>query len=187
MPYFLSIVTARRTPNLGGGGSSSQVVSFISSFYSSELTYDHPQYDRDNLTGQPLHYYETIEIKSSANQNVTLTSNSSKDLYGYLYDSSFTPSQQNQRLLDSSDDDGAGVGQFEIEYPMSRGTSYILVVTTFSENVVAPFTIEAIHQSSTIIEFNRTITISPSGSNGSAPSKLSCKSFNLEINTLNDA
>lgn len=133
-------------------------VSCMSSFYSSELTTDHPQYDRAWMNGVPLHYYEPIEIKSSVTQNVFIKSNSTKDLYGYLYRSSFSTLSPSTNQLASNDDD-AGNQQFKINYALTNGTSYILVVTTFYENVVAPFTIEIIHSYNDSIQFSRTINI----------------------------
>jgi hypothetical protein len=45
--------------------------------------------------------------------------------------------------LITTDDDGAGKGQFQISRNLQFGSTYILVVTTFSTDITGSFTIRA--------------------------------------------
>ena len=61
------------------------------------------------------------------------------DLYGLLYTSQFNPAVANGNLL-KDNDDGAGSQQFLLSGYLSSGT-YVLVVTTFAQNVTGSFSI----------------------------------------------
>jgi hypothetical protein len=71
-----------------------------------------------------------------------LTSSSSFDSYGCLYDGSFNPLYPSQGLI-TTDDDGAGSGQFQIDRSLQSGRTYILVVTTYNIGITGSFTIRA--------------------------------------------
>jgi hypothetical protein len=61
-------------------------------------------------------------------------SNSSVNTYGCLYDGSFNPNYPLQNLI-TSNGQSAGSGQFQISYILQPRTIYILVVTTYMNNV----------------------------------------------------
>jgi len=63
----------------------------------------------------------------------TITSNSSIDTYGYIYNTSFNPALPSENML-LSDDDGGGDHQFKLLLYLQSIIKYILVVTTYNEN-----------------------------------------------------
>lgn len=137
---------------------------FISN-YSSELTLNSGVFARGGGSGSNF-YYEAIQInvytagtyrfisQSFASDNYMDTtdtysfatqsynSQGNIDSYGYIYQDSFNPSNPSMNLL-KSDDDSAGNLQFGLTVLLQPDTTYVLVFTTFNQNVFGPFTIVA--------------------------------------------
>jgi hypothetical protein len=78
-------------------------------------------------------YYETFEVKVPEIRSYTIQSSSNIDTYGYIYENKFNPLNPTENLLTSDDDSGGSGHQFKFEIPLYVNTTYILVVTTFSE------------------------------------------------------
>jgi hypothetical protein len=72
----------------------------------------------------------------------TLTSLSSFDTYGYLYDSYFYPFDPSINLI-TQDDDSGGNREFKLSAFLENGIPYTLVFTTFRESETGPFSILA--------------------------------------------
>lgn len=96
----------------------------------------------------------------SASATVTLISNSTEDMYGYLYNNTFNPLYPQLNLL-SEDDDGASNDQFYIQMALDPYVSYVLVVTTFSANVTAPFEV-SVYSLGVAVQLNP-IYVQPTG------------------------
>jgi hypothetical protein len=87
-------------------------------------------------------WYQALQVTVAASGTYTFISNSSLDMYGYFYRHPFDQTNPLRNSV-TSDDDGAGNGQFLIAVNLARGSTYVLVVTTFHSNVTAIFSIEA--------------------------------------------
>ena len=125
----------------------------INSTYSSALTANHSQYHRYN--GQSAHYfYEAIEVKVSSSDNITFISNSPTDMYGCIYNNTFDPSNSSLNLLQFNDDGGGNL-QFLLKVAFEANSVYILVVTTYSPNVMTTFSVTA-HGTNGVVEYNVT-------------------------------
>ncbi|CAF1688203.1 unnamed protein product, partial [Adineta ricciae] len=90
------------------------------------------------------YFYDTIEIIPSTSGNYTITSKSDGnfDTYGYLYNNSFSLGALSVGLL-AQDDDSGGNRQFQIVAYLQANVRYILIVTTYSINVVGNYSITA--------------------------------------------
>ena len=90
--------------------------------------------------GVPRHFCEALRVTVNMTGTYMFTSASTMDTYGSLYQGSFNPERPslNQRAFD---DDNGGNGQFKITDYLEAGASYILLVTTFAEQVTGPFSI----------------------------------------------
>jgi hypothetical protein len=104
--------------------------SVISLTYQLTLTTDSQIYSRD--CNRENFYYESFEVKVPEIRSYTIQSSSNIDTYGYIYENKFNPLNPTQNLLASDDNGGGSGGQFKIEIPLYVGTTYMLVVTTFS-------------------------------------------------------
>jgi hypothetical protein len=89
------------------------------------------------------YYYQAIRVTTYTTGTYTFTSNSSLDTYGCFYSSSFDPSYPSRNLI-MSDDEGAGDNQFQIRVNLEYGQTYVLVVTTYRNNVTGSFSIGAV-------------------------------------------
>lgn len=124
--------------------------------YSSALTTNSPKYCRPGRR-MTRYYYEAIAVTSSSSATFTFKSNSNIDLYGYLYANSFNASNPSWNLLIGNDDSGVNQ-QFAFQNSLVVRRTYILVVTTYSENVYGPFTIKV---SATSATFNFSLIAAP--------------------------
>ena len=88
------------------------------------------------------YHYQAIRLTVRTSGTYSFTSVSSIDTYGYLYNSPVDPSYPSQNLI-TSDDDGGGGSQFRVQSYLSSGSSYVLIVTTFSTNVFGSFSVQA--------------------------------------------
>ncbi len=102
-----------------------------------------PRFSRPNSNTGSQYSYQAVEVVVYTTGMYTLTSNSSFNAYGYLYDGSFNPLYPSQSLIMSDDGSGGGNGQFQISRSLQSGRTYILVVTTYSAGITGSFTIKA--------------------------------------------
>ena len=86
------------------------------------------------------YYYQAIKVTTCIDAIFIFTSSSSIDAYGHLYMNSFDPSNPSPDLVISNDDD-AGIGQFQISINLQSETTYFLVVTTFRPDVTGNFSV----------------------------------------------
>lgn len=86
------------------------------------------------------HYYDTFEISVPTAGVFNISSNSSFDTYGFLYNGTFFPYSPFWNLA-ASDYDGAGNGQFRLTAYLQPYTNYTLVVTTFSSKNTGFYTV----------------------------------------------
>jgi hypothetical protein len=132
--------------------------------YSSALTSANPLYNRYGSSSSPgSFYYEAVEVKVSSSDNVTFISNSTIDTYGYFYNRTFNSSNPLLSLLQSNDDSGGNL-QFLLNLVLQPNSVYILVVTTYSAHVIAPFSVTASGTVSTI-QYNGTGITSSASNN----------------------
>ena len=116
--------------------------------YQSSLTTSSSKYCRLGETTQQ-YYYEALLVSSTKAVSVTFKSSSNVDIYGYLYENSFDPSNPSLNLLAQDDDSWKNL-QFKLTYTLAVRRTYILVVTTYSPNVYGSFTITASSNTGTV-------------------------------------
>ncbi|CAF1020086.1 unnamed protein product [Adineta steineri] len=85
------------------------------------------------------YYYETIEINVVTDGFYIIASNSSVDIYGYVYNNSFNPFNPSVNLI-LSNIFGCGAG-FQLTVNLVVNITYILVVTSWKENMTGSFSI----------------------------------------------
>lgn len=91
--------------------------------------------------GLPNKYFQGFELIPNTDGFYNIISTSNLDLYGYLYNDSFNPTDPIENLI-IEDDDGAGDYQFILGFFLEANNTYILIVTTFNEAETGNFTIE---------------------------------------------
>ena len=96
---------------------------------SSSLRSNSSVYNRMGTNNQ-CHYYEAYEIWVPIDGYYILTSKSSIDTYGYLYQTSFNPYNPYSNLIAYNDDAG-GSRQFQLTEYLVTYRTYILVLTTY--------------------------------------------------------
>jgi len=106
--------------------------------YTSELTEESQIYPR--ICGKGNYYYETIQVNVEQAGSYTFDTNSTIELYGYIYENEFDPSYPNKNLITQSNF-GCGKFHFQLGSYLEVNTVYILVVTTFDPNVKGSFTL----------------------------------------------
>lgn len=126
----------------------------INSNYSSALTNNSQKFARTN--GASNFYYEAIQLFVYTAGTYTIVSSSNIDTYGYIYANNFNASNLGLNLI-AQDDDSAGNAQFRLVVYLQPSITYILIATTYSGGVIAPFTIVASGPSR--VSFNQTNTI----------------------------
>jgi len=116
--------------------------------YSSSLSVNSHRCNR--LKGcRLLNYYcEMIEINTREEGLYTITSHSSKDLFGYIYENNFTLFDLNINAIES-DDDSHYNSQFKISLYRQANSSFILIVTTAQALEQGDFSI-IVHGPSTV-------------------------------------
>ena len=124
-PSFLSLASTPTVPK-------------VQTNYSSALNSTSPIFTRLGATGE--YYYEPILVNVSTSGNYTFLSSSGADAYGYLYTNSINASDLSANLV-SSDDELGGAFQFLITADLQAGVPCIIVFTTFSAGVTAPFSV----------------------------------------------
>ena len=84
----------------------------------------------DNFTAG-FHFYQTVPFSVNTTGDYVISSSSSMDTFGYLYQNRFDPSYTTVNLM-LSDDDSAGERQFALRAHLRANTIYIVVVTTYN-------------------------------------------------------
>ena len=110
--------------------------------YNSVLGKNKQAFPRD-LCGTSKYFYEAIRISVSFDGYFTFCSNSSIDIYGYIYKNTFDPFDLESDLI-ASDNNGCGEQQFRLCLFLQANISYILVVTTDAEDVTGPFSVSVV-------------------------------------------
>ncbi|CAF0790659.1 unnamed protein product [Adineta steineri] len=116
--------------------------SIVKTQYSSALTINSQMYCRTSVCSTPNTYFQAIQLNVSISGTYTFVSNSSMDTYGYLYYNTFDPNYPPVNII-ILDDDGDGARQFQLTAHLQISTRYILVVTTFYQDITGSFTITA--------------------------------------------
>jgi hypothetical protein len=106
--------------------------------YSGMLTTGSEVYHRRASSTSDEYYYDAITMNVFVSGTYSLTSRSSIDTYGYIYNNSFYPNNPEQNLL-SMNDDGGDNKQFKFTIFLQPEITYILVVTTYSTEVTGSF------------------------------------------------
>ncbi len=109
------------------------------SIYSSELTTNSSRYDR-RINSTLNYFYESIELNVNTTGNYRFVSQSYIDTYGYIYQGNFNPSYPSMNILEEDDQNG-GNNQFRIIVNLRSESKYILVFTTYIEDITGPFSI----------------------------------------------
>jgi hypothetical protein len=86
------------------------------------------------------YYYEAIQVNVVETGCYSLLSNSTIDIYGYIYKDNFDPSDLTMNLLSESDQ-STGNNQFELISGLQTNITYILVITTFDPNLIGLFSV----------------------------------------------
>ncbi|CAM4969716.1 unnamed protein product [Rotaria socialis] len=103
----------------------------------STLSLANPKYARPD-TLNSTYYYDTFNVMTTVAGLYTIVSNSSIDTYGFLYNGSFFPNSPTRNLV-ISDDESGGNSQFQLRVYLQSYAQYVLVVTTFYENVFGSY------------------------------------------------
>ncbi|TWU09562.1 PEP-CTERM motif protein [Symmachiella macrocystis] len=82
-----------------------------------------------------------VDLTGQYRMEVVAHLSGSRDSYLILYENSFDPANPLGNALEA-DDDGAGFPFSRIDRILTAGTNYILVTSTFSNNVLASYTNE---------------------------------------------
>ncbi len=114
----------------------------VQSTYSSAWTTESQSYCRTSCAVSYYYYYKAIQVRVGTHGTFSLTSKSSVDTYGYLYNSSFDPLSPSSNLL-LQDDEGGNNGQFKLTSFLELDFIYILVATTFDPDTIGSFSISA--------------------------------------------
>ena len=104
--------------------------------YYGNLAINSPTFSRN--AGSGSFYYQAYTLNVDITGSYVINSNSSIDLMGYLYQDNFFPSQPILNVV-TFDDDGAGNRQFRISSSLVSSRTYILVVTTYDQGIIGPF------------------------------------------------
>ena len=111
----------------------------VESTYSSSLTSTSDTYSRKQ-EACAYYFYEALKIGVTTGGHYSIRSNSSVDMYGYIYNGTFEASEVSRNLM-AQDDDRCGKNQFGMQLFLLSNTAYILVATTANAGVTGSFTI----------------------------------------------
>ncbi|CAF3347565.1 unnamed protein product [Rotaria socialis] len=84
------------------------------------------------------YYYQTFRVTVSSAGIYKFISNSSIDMFGYIYKNGFSPISVATNLL-AYDNENAGSSRILLVLPLQSTTTYYLLVTTYSVNVTGPY------------------------------------------------
>ncbi len=90
--------------------------------------------------GSSNYYYQAIQVNVVETGCYSLVSNSTIDIYGYIYTDNFDPFNMNMNLLSQSDQSYRN-NQFELISVLQTDITYILVMTTFDPNMIGLFSV----------------------------------------------
>ncbi|CAF4554213.1 unnamed protein product [Rotaria socialis] len=134
----------------------------VNSSYSSTWTTNSQTFARIS-GGVANYYYQAIRVIVNTSGNYNITSSSNVDTYGYLYATAFYPSNISLNLI-AQDDDSGGSLQFEFGRFFNSSVVYILVATTYSGGVMAPFSIIVSGPSRVSLLYINTTSVTPMNS-----------------------
>ena len=113
--------------------------SVVQSTYASTLTTESAIYSRGSCLSVN-YFYEAIEISTVTGAYYAFWSNSTLDMYGYIYKNTFNPFNPSINLL-SQDDNECFNMQFLLRVQLQANTTYVLVATTYRPNRMGNFSI----------------------------------------------
>ncbi|CAF1167639.1 unnamed protein product [Adineta steineri] len=114
----------------------------IQSNYTSSLTTYSPTTCHPDMCSNSNFYYEAIKINVFVAGVYTIACSSSIDTYGFLFNSTFDPTNPTKNLL-VSDDDGAGNQQFKLVYFLQPSINYTVIATTYYPFISGSFSLIA--------------------------------------------
>jgi hypothetical protein len=97
-------------------------------------------YLRIERCGELSYYFEAIRMSVVTNGVYTLSSHSTIDTYGYIYQDSFNLFNLSENLL-SNDDNSCNNNQFKLINQLQIHTTYVLVLTTYYTDEIGNFSI----------------------------------------------
>lgn len=108
---------------------------------SSSLNTNSSRFCRNGTCSTPTHYYRAFSLTVSVAGTYLIASQSTRDMYGFFYDTTFNPLNPRSNAL-MEDDDSAGDGQFcVVRNGLQTGRTYTVVATTFDPNTIGAFTL----------------------------------------------
>ena len=113
--------------------------SFVQSTYASTLTTESAIYSRSDCLSVN-YFYEAIEISTVTGAYYAFWSNSTLDMYGYIYKNTFNPLNPSMNLL-SEDDSTCSNMQFGLTVQLQANTTYVLIATTYRPTNTGNFSI----------------------------------------------
>ncbi|CAF1537171.1 unnamed protein product [Adineta ricciae] len=122
----------------------------VQTTYLSALTTSSPTFNHSKSASSARNcYYKAVQVSVSISGVYSISSNSTIDTVGYLYNNTFNYQNPNQDILISGDDEG-GNRQFMLAIILQPMKNYTLVVTTYQQNITGSFRLIAIGAGSTV-------------------------------------
>ncbi|CAF1649315.1 unnamed protein product [Rotaria magnacalcarata] len=114
--------------------------SLVQSMNSSALTINSQRFCHPTPCIAAMHFYQVIALNVSMDDKYTIQCHSCMDTYGYLFNTTFDPTDTTKNLVEEGDDYGSSTDIF-LTVTLQRSIRYILVSTTYSLSVLGPFSI----------------------------------------------
>ncbi|CAF4180393.1 unnamed protein product [Adineta steineri] len=114
------------------------------------LSSSNPIFRRPRGDSGYYYYYQAIQVTVSTSGLYSFISTDAMDSFGCLYSDSVDPSYPSQNLI-TTDDDGAGRGQFRINATLQYARTYVLIVTTYHPSTMGVYMITVNGPSSVIL------------------------------------
>ncbi|UJR12759.1 hypothetical protein I4U23_016933 [Adineta vaga] len=95
-------------------------------------------YCRKDTCWPSLYYFEAYEMIVNITDYYTIKTDGTLDTYGYLYNNTFNPFIRSLNLIQEDDNNGTN-NQFMLNMIFQSSIKYIIVVTTFTADTVAPY------------------------------------------------
>lgn len=89
----------------------------------------------------PNYYYSAFLLNVSFADTYTIETRGSLDSFGSLYEVEFNPSNSSENLL-LYNDDGSGSSNFYMTAFLEPSSDYIIVVTTYENNITGTYTLD---------------------------------------------
>ena len=109
-----------------------EIREFVQTNYSSNLSVNSHKCHRRDYCRLLNYYCEIIKIHTNEKGDYTITSHSTKNLFGYIYENNFTLFDLNINAI-KFDDDSHDNYQFKISLYRPANSSFLLIVTTAQE------------------------------------------------------